>query len=282
METNSIKANLSKEDTIADIRMTLGADFEHKKCIVLVEGEDDIVFFNGKLHRDIEIKESFSGKRGVKEIVEEFSDNRVIGICDADYDATDCPRLLYYDNSCLEMMLVSNDNAFGSLFCIYYQGKMQAGIIRLQIFSNLKWLSLYRKLSSENNWGVNFKGVSINNAFNNDTYNIEIPKLLKQISEQNPHLSESIRSHVDSVVEAANVELDLNQYLRITQGHDFIFCFRCYCEAVHVTKGKTPSAAEILHVLIGSFPRDAWKNTTLYRELNQYETSHSLKLLSSI
>ena len=72
MGANSIHSNLSKDDIIADIRLTLSADFEHEKIVIVVEGEDDIVFFNGKLHPDVDIHESFSGKQGVKEIVTFF------------------------------------------------------------------------------------------------------------------------------------------------------------------------------------------------------------------
>lgn len=72
MGTNSIHSNLSKEDIIADIRLTLSADFEHAKTVVVVEGEDDVVFLNGKLRSDVDIHESFSGKHGVKEIIDYF------------------------------------------------------------------------------------------------------------------------------------------------------------------------------------------------------------------
>ena len=55
MGQNSILSNLSKEDIIAEIRLTLATDFEHKKAVVIVEGEDDIQFFNGKLHEDVDL-----------------------------------------------------------------------------------------------------------------------------------------------------------------------------------------------------------------------------------
>lgn len=34
MGQNSIRENLTKEDIIADIRLTLAADFEHKKALL--------------------------------------------------------------------------------------------------------------------------------------------------------------------------------------------------------------------------------------------------------
>ena len=46
MGQNSIRSNQNKNDIIAEIRLALSADFEHKKGFVIVEGEDDITFFN--------------------------------------------------------------------------------------------------------------------------------------------------------------------------------------------------------------------------------------------
>ena len=69
MGKNSIQSNLTKDDLIAEIRLTLGADFKREHTVIIVEGEDDISFFNGKLSSNVDIRESFSGKRGVLEIV---------------------------------------------------------------------------------------------------------------------------------------------------------------------------------------------------------------------
>lgn len=48
MGKNSIQSNLTKDDLIAEIRLTLGADFKREHTVIIVEGEDDISFFNGK------------------------------------------------------------------------------------------------------------------------------------------------------------------------------------------------------------------------------------------
>lgn len=61
MGKNSIQNNLTKDDLIAEIRLTLGADFKREHTVIIVEGEDDISFFNGKLSSNVDIRESFSG-----------------------------------------------------------------------------------------------------------------------------------------------------------------------------------------------------------------------------
>lgn len=44
MGKNSIQNNLTKDDLIAEIRLTLGADFKREHTVIIVEGEDDISF----------------------------------------------------------------------------------------------------------------------------------------------------------------------------------------------------------------------------------------------
>ena len=70
MGKNSITGNLTKEDVIADIRMTLSADFELKKCILVVEGDDDIDFFRGKTKENCPVRLTAHGDYCIIECVE--------------------------------------------------------------------------------------------------------------------------------------------------------------------------------------------------------------------
>lgn len=280
MGQNSIRCNLSKEDIIAEIRLTLSADFEHKKGIVVVEGEDDILFFNGKLHPDVDLRESFSGKCGVEEIVCCFSDDRVIGIRDIDYDSrSTCPQMLYYDYSCLEMMLISNNSVFSSFFYAYYQGSKSPQEIRQQILSNLKWLSLYRKLNSNNSWGVRFSGLSIAKAFDQNDQTIDITNLLGQIRTINPGLISHNREQLELLSEACRGEYALEQYLLITQGHDFLYCFQALCEASKRSKGKSPSVEELFRALLCSCHSENFFEFELYQNLISYQATYGVLFL---
>lgn len=282
MGHNSIRSNLSKEDIIAEIRLTLSADFKHEKCIVIVEGEDDILFFNGKLQRDVDLRESFSGKCGVNEIVNFFSDERVIGICDIDYDTPNlCPQIFYYDYSCLEMMLISNDSAFSSFCYTYYRGSETPQEVRFHLLSNLKWLSLYRKLNSEHNWAINFKGLSVNKAFDDSTQNLNISNLLSQINKLNPGVISDNRAKIDQLSSACREEYDQEQFLYITQGHDFLNYYQALCESVRQFKGKSPSTTELFRALACSYHREAFMDSKLYKELTEYQITYSLEILSA-
>lgn len=281
MGQNSIRASIGKEDVISGIRLILSADFHKKRSVVVVEGEDDILFFNGKTHQDAYIEESFSGKQGVVEIVNHFSDNRVIGICDIDYDSRDiCPQIFYYDNSCLEMMLISNDSAFSAFFYTYYQdNKKTPQEVRLQLLSGLKWLSLYRKLSAENNWGVKFNGISIAIAFNKNTQDIETSKLLSQISKVNPGCASSIRAHMGLLSTECRKEYNQSDYFLFTQGHDFLHYFQVYCESVRYLRGKSPGIAELFRALVCSYRKEDFAESLLFHSLSEYQTTYQLNIL---
>lgn len=279
MGANSIHSNLSKEDIIADIRLTLSADFEHEKTVVVVEGEDDVVFFNGKLHPDVDIHESFSGKRGVKEIIAHFSDDRVIGICDTDYDQpSQCPQLLCYDFSCLEMMLISKDSVFRSFCYTYYHGKLSPDEVRFQLLFDLRWLSYYRKLSAERDWNIRFNGISISAAFSQETKMLDIPSLISQLSRLNPGFIEN-RERLQEISVECRKDCPIEQCFLITQGHDFLHYFQAFCKSAHYTKRKLPGESELFRSLVCAYRKEDFMDSTLYRSLCEYETTYGLTIL---
>lgn len=274
MGQNSIRENLTKEDIIADIRMTLAADFEHKKSIVIVEGEDDITFFNGKLSSDVDLHESFSGKTGVEEIVNSFSDDRVIGIRDRDYDPISSnPRIFYYDHCCLEMMLISDDSAFNTYCYGYYRGTKKPCILRGELLTDLATISLYRKLSVTQGWSINFKGIDFSKAFDSNTGKLNIPAIIGQIKTINTADPEMIRGHLSTIETEVQSLSDESDYLLITQGHDFIHYFHQVCLHSTPQKRNSPGAREMYRSLVCAYRLSDLQNTYLHQEIIDYQTS---------
>lgn len=121
---DSVTSSLTKDEIIAEISLMSSADLNNKNFFVLVEGKDDMTFLNRKLASNVYLFESFSGKEGVKEIVKYFNKDNIIGICDKDYDDCAENHIFYYDYSCLEMMLISCDEAFESFLMLIIKVKM--------------------------------------------------------------------------------------------------------------------------------------------------------------
>lgn len=189
------------------------------------------------------------------------------------------PQILYYDYSCLEMMLISSDSAFTPFFHTYYRGKAGFAEIRLKLLQELKWLSCYRKLNSIFGWAICFNGLSMKKAFETETQNINTAKIISQIRELNPSLTEHIRRQVDQVHIEYDKKHDLPELLSITQGHDFLDYFRELCSTTWPKCGKFPSSRELSRALVTSFRQDDFKRTVLYQQLDSYQNAYHLKIL---
>lgn len=281
MPNNSIRDNLSKEDIIAEIRLTLSADITHRKSIVIVEGQDDILFLNGKLDKDVLIEESFSGKLGVIEIVDSFADSRVIGLCDIDYDATlHQPPIFYYDYCCLEMMIISCNDAFSSFCNVYYSGDKTYEELRKEVLVDLLRMSMYRKKNTELSWGLNFKGLSFPKCYNKKAEKIEVAILDNNIQRINPGKSqEEFLVYEQIVAESINNDYLLVDLYKITQGHDFINYFKT---VISVSRKKSePSESELFHSMICSYHYENFSDSQLYQALLLYQQYNHLSILAN-
>ena len=281
MAQNSIRDNITKEDIIAEIRLALSSDYSHSLSIVIVEGADDVVFFNGKLHHDVEIIESFSGKIGVNEIVSFFDDDRVIGICDRDYNYDEKDeKILYYDYSCLEMMMVSVDSAFNNFVYTYYQGKTPPQQVRLMVLKDLQLLSVYRQLNAIEGWSVRFTGLSINKAFDKSKARLNYASIIRQLYNSNPELSDIKHTHLCSIrKKCLELSSDKQSLLSITNGHDFMNYFHALC-CCHNPKFKT-SVADISRGLESSFRADDFKQTFLYKSIIDYQNQSGMIIVDA-
>ena len=276
---NSIRDSLTKEDVLAEIRLQLDADISGKTCIIVVEGADDITFFRGKLCEDADVKESFSGKMGVYEIVDFFLDDRVIGICDRDYDPLyENSRVFYYDYSCLEMMLISSDSVFCNFCYTYYCGQEAPIELRMKVFQDLKWISFFRKLNSENSWGVRFTALNYHTAFDDKQNKLDLTVLLRQLTESNPGLICPQHEMLSKVSKECRLTPSISTFFTITNGHDFMYYFQHLC-CIYNRQSQS-SRDEMFKGLVCSFYKMDFEKTSLFSILSEYQCSHNLKVLS--
>lgn len=265
MGTNSIKSNLTKDTIISDIKLLLGADINKKNVYIVVEGEDDIKFFRKFCKDNVTIYESFSGKNGVEEIVDskELCDSRVIGIRDKDYcKNAKNNRIFFYDRCCLEMMIVGFDESFNSIYCEFYKGKIEANKLKEHILTELYKVSKIRKYNEEYNKGINFNGLSFSSLINNED-KLDEEKFIEKLKVLNSGKSIDF---INSIIDLGNV--NTNDLLDITNGHDFIFFFKVLCDK-NCNKNSV-NDKQISSVLRGSFNNEFLQRTTLYKTINDY------------
>lgn len=272
MQNNSIKSNLTKEDIISDIKLSLGADIHRSEVYIIVEGEDDIKFLRSELKIDenVYLYESFDGKNGVEEIVgiEFASNNRVIGIRDRDYSKLRMSEnsIFVYDNCCMEMMFIENDLAFNKIYCEFYNGTMQFDQLRNHLLNELSFLSCVRKLNEENCWELLLRHLSISNVFDKKTNKICNKKLFESIKRVNDNKIDELKNKL--IEKETSKERTIDELYQITRGHDFANLFATIC---NLHKSKSISGKTVEECLRCAYTHIEFKNSKLYEALNVYQ-----------
>lgn len=281
---NSIYKEITKDSIINDIRLSLSSTPDNDDVFVIVEGEDDIKFLRGYVADNVEIKESFSGCKGIKEILDELNiilpkkHFRFIGIRDRDYEEVQAnEKIFYYDYNSLEILLISSDEVLTKIFNEYYYGEKEKSEIRDHILEQLKVVSVIRKLSYEKKWGLRLTGLSIDNAYDNNSDTLMREHIINQVNEMNNNFFKEDKNlkFVEQDLEKIKSKKDL---LMLTRGHDLVHLFKCICNKAKTSKQKGINADDIASSMRCSYPSDELKQTDLYKEIKGYENKQNIKI----
>lgn len=278
--SNSVRANLTKEDIISEIKLSMGADINKEITYLIVEGSDDIKFWKSILNESVIILESFSGKNGIKEIISEYFDNtpQVIGIRDKDYESTSVHhRIFYYDHCCMEMMFISKIDVFTSIYSEYFEDNIPVDELRARMLHQLRGLSYIRKLNETKGWGIKIDGISLNNAFNTETKELITDMILTTLNVMNRNFFDNNPEQKQSIINLMSEEIEFNELLNITQGHDFLRLFSIYCMK---QRGRSASDLNISSSLRCAYRNSDFEDTILYSKLTEHENIYGLKIVS--
>lgn len=274
MATNSIIDNLDSKDMISTIKLEMGADINKEKVFLIVEGTDDKKFFKYFCQKNVSICESYSGKKGIEEILYYFKKSKnIIGIRDKDYENRKLDdRILFYDYCNMEMMLISDDEVFEKIICEYYNGEKEYLKLRSEILINLIPLSSLRKVNENEKKMWNFNGIDYNLILNDD-YEIEKEKIYESLQNINKlKNTEDFTSNLDVKKRYTYKEL-----LNITNGHDFLKLLCIYCK--RSSNKKNIKDENLIEALRCGFGNSNFKNTNLYNSLKSYQKTNKIKIV---
>lgn len=278
MGNNSIRSNLTKDYIISDLRLSLSDDIYREKVFIVVEGEDDIKFLKSYLNVDTTVLyESYDGKNGVSEIVKDFfsADKRVIGIRDRDYlSYEESPKIFFYDNCCLEMMIVENEEVFNSIYNEFYKGDMKSKELLNKMLMELKFLSIIRMYNEKFQWEINLRALSINKVFIQDIYGIDNEKVVNELNKINDNIIDD--NKLGMINEYGNQVQTVQELLNITQGHDFSSFFAAICNT-HTNKGINNKSVEM--ALRCSYRNKDFTETRLHNSLLTYQENLGILFL---
>lgn len=276
MVLNSIKNNMTKEDIISDIILSIGADISGENVYVLVEGEADINFLNPYLSNNVMIYESYDGKNGVEYIVGDFfcDNDAVIGVRDRDYQLNPCSqKIFYYDYGSMEMMLIHNDEVYNSICSEYYRGDLSRDELRQYIFNQLRLLSFVRLRNERELLGISFSGLHISKAWKKECAGIDNDEILKILNKQNGGLLDEklIKELKDNLPNWENTD-----FYFYTQGHDFFTLFAHICNQY---KKRGVKNIDVEASARCAFRWDDMKKTSLCNQIIYYANSKDLKII---
>lgn len=281
MSANSIFSNLTAENTAAEISLILSADYKRKKTVILLDGEDDVKVFRFLVSRDVTLIKAYGASTTVDKFMpENFPDEkRVIGIRDRDYqEKKKFNRIFYCDHCCCEMMLVSDDETFQRVAVNFYRGKLSPEKLRYELLKKLFYISALRLCSDRYRWALRISDTDLNKIVN--------PRLtpgknaaVAFVNAYNPKnkVDGARLKKLDAVRDTGRLE----DYLDITNGHDFVEALRIYCaESSSQNKRRSVSDKTLAGAIRCAYSLHAFENTRLYAELKLYGEENGLSVVA--
>lgn len=272
---NSIKSNLSEEDTISEIKLLLG---QPNIVCVLVEGEDDVKLFSPILSKNVCILESYGSIGGIDVLINTFfsKKKRVIAIRDRDYcEGPMNDQIFFCDYSCAEMMIVSIESCFERIYVNYaLDGEIGINELKRECFERIKVLSIFRKLNYENEWKIRFDGIKPGKYCEKSISETE-KDIIDDLNTLNPdnRLDEEKMKHYYSRKEK---DYSIEEYYCLANGHDFINMLFHLCSRCHNKYGID----QMERSLRETFGLEEFKQTLLYKDLLNYQTMNDLCIVS--
>lgn len=260
---DSIRECRTKEDIISTIQMEFSSDFHNEKAVVLVEGSDDIKFVHKVFRDDVIAMESFSGKEGLKELMEDsyIQENNVISIRDRDY--MDAAQLLngmfVYDKCCLELMLLSSKEVAESLR-IHYQGNKKESFI-IDAMRMLAPYSILRKKNELENRGINFRAGFGDLVKSEEQFQIE--KLFQRVGQDESVFYECSREASETSDEVL---------WDITNGHDICLYLGCLSK---ITDGNLGEEG-VRKFILSAFRKSDFAETELHQNISCYQQARNV------
>ncbi len=280
MGANSILSNLTAKNTVSEIKMLLSADYAKERTVVLLEGEDDVKVFRFLVSGSVTLIKAYGASTTVDKLMpQHFPDEkRVIGIRDRDYqEKKKFDRIFYCDYCNCEMMLVSDDETFERVAVNFYRGSLQPLQLRQELLQRLYHLSVIRKCSDRFRWALRISDTDLAKIINPrfKTSRAQTIEFVNSYNRKNPITPDKAK-RLDYFRDTGKTE----DYLMITNGHDFVEAFRIYCvESRSDTRRRSLPDKMLSGALRCSYSLSAFKKTKLYSALKAYATENGLNIV---
>ncbi len=173
--------------------------------------------------------------------------------------------------SCLEMMLLSDDVTHNNVCSECYNGESSPYELRNNVLQSITRISYLRKINEQRSLGLNFKGLSISKMMC-DEGGLDIELLFSEL--QKRHIDREL-NEIKTEVKELSLELSFEEYLKLTNGHDYLSCMQCYCNK-HCNKGY--NVDHISSNYRTAYNVNSFVKTQIYDCLNQYYSNRDREI----
>ena len=297
---NSIMDNITPGTLRSQLTLELGYDIERKKAFIILEGTADVKCMQKMFLRDT--TKLFHARGGVDAVVENctafINDSRVIGIRDRDYDDVNgnLTNLFYYDHCNLEMMIISNDNAFCGFCDEYYYGEQSYDELREEVLRALFGISLIRMANTKDEKAIAFPKFPFKEIWNESTSRLELNRVIEILLANNVHNNGVDENYIRTVINSRDASsASYRELIDVTNGHDFIGLLAIVlfleCKKVkdftkeqgygeEIISLRNLKNEEIESALHCTFTQECFRSTDLYQSLLEYSRDHNLSIFS--
>ena len=274
-----------RNEKISEIRDTLFHDEEI--VVLLVEGSDDVDFFNKVFKNvpNIKIFDSYSGCEGLYDLLDEpalqlpLIKSRIVAVRDKDYTdpAQYPPRMFCYDYCALELMILHHPCIQEGLNELYALHKKEH--FPLDMMRRIAPFSLLRQRNFLYKWGIAFRSIldhPENIEVEEETFvkgkpqikkkTRPLPNIERLFSLHEKDYPELMAGQYQSCKNAADLLPD-DELWNITNGHDICMALGNLSLFMSGALGEDGYRALMIKVL---YRPDDFKDTVLYGKLSTY------------
>lgn len=281
-QESSIEKNLSYRDAINTVLLQKNHPLSSKLVfIIIVEGKDDIKFYQNIFKRADEIcfQQSYSGccfvDRIVNELLEHHGIERVIGIVDADFfhlteKERNNSRLFHTDYHDIELYTILSDRCFDKVIAEYFEdSKKPPNGLRDTLFLIARYIGSARLFNELNGIELCFKNLPYHEFILTDSWSFNLARFIEILTKKSKIDKGSITStDIENVYN--NLQYENSQ---IVNGHDFMGIFACYLYNNDIKKCKPDELSRNLRL---AYSLADFKKTKLYADLKELEVSFGI------
>lgn len=284
-EFDLIECCQKNQDKLDTIKLEWSSSGLDGKILVLVEDQNDCLFFYKFFNHDVVELEALGGCDDIDWISDELNkDILCFAIRDGDFlrlcgVSPSSENVFLTDCHDVEMMCISSKRTMHALFdnfAIIYD----YSIIE-NIFSNLRVLSFFKWFNMKNH--LNYKFKNFNPSSLDKCCLTSFTLLHNIIKQRSPNCKRIINENEFREFVCSNKDVSKKE---LVNGHDFLFLFSKELEKrvnneVFKERKKSVNSDSVRTVLFACFTKDCFKKSDLYKQIKKWADSHKQKSLFS-